>query len=54
MPEGHNERVALFRYSVISEAVSDRLSHAERGLVVRALTTRPRAVRGAFGRRCQP
>lgn len=41
MPEDHKERVALFRYSVISEAVSDRLSPTERGLVVRALATRP-------------
>ena len=41
MPEDHKERVALFRYSVVSEAVSDRLSPAERGLVVRALATRP-------------
>jgi putative transposase len=41
MPEDQRERVALFRYSVISEAVSDRLSHAERGLVVRALASRP-------------
>ncbi len=39
MPEDQRERVALFRYSVISEAVSDRLSHAERGLVVRALAS---------------
>ena len=41
MPEDRREREALFRYSVISEAVSDRLSHAERGLVVRALASRP-------------
>jgi putative transposase len=41
MPTGDKERVALFRYSVISEAVSDRLSPTERGLLVRALATRP-------------
>jgi putative transposase len=41
MPEDRKEQVALFRYSVISEAVSDRLSHTERGLVVRALATKP-------------
>ena len=41
MPEDRKEQVALFRYSVISEAVSDRLSHPERGLVVRALATKP-------------
>lgn len=31
------EEVALFRYTVISEAISERLSPAERGMVVRAL-----------------
>ena len=39
MPDDHDELVALFRYSVISEAVSVQLSPAERGLVVRALAT---------------
>jgi putative transposase len=34
------EEVALFRFSVISEAVSPRLSPAERGLIVRALAAR--------------
>jgi putative transposase len=34
------EEVALFRFSVISEAVSPRLSPAERGLTVRALAAR--------------
>ena len=34
------EQVALFRYSVISEAVSGRLTPAERGVVVRALAAR--------------
>ena len=40
---GHDraEEVALFRFSVISEAVSPRLSPAERGLIVRALAARP-------------
>jgi putative transposase len=41
VPKDDKERVALFRYSVISEAVSDRLSPIERGLVVRALARRP-------------
>jgi putative transposase len=41
VPENDKERVALFRYSVISQAVSYRLSPAERGLVVRALASRP-------------
>lgn len=40
MPDDHEELVALFRYSVISEAVSERLSPTERGLVVRALSAR--------------
>ena len=34
------DQTALFRYSVISEAVSDRLVPAERGLIVRALAER--------------
>ena len=34
------DQTALFRYSVISEAVSDRLAPAERGLIVRALAER--------------
>jgi putative transposase len=34
------EEVALFRFSVISEAVSSRLTPAERGLIVRALAAR--------------
>jgi putative transposase len=40
MPEDHREQIALFRYSVISEAVSDRLSPQERGLLVRHLAAR--------------
>ena len=39
VPDNRAELVALFRYSVISEAVSARLSPAERGLVVRALAS---------------
>jgi putative transposase len=39
-PEKSAELIALFRYSVISEAVSTQLSPAERGLVVRALASR--------------
>ena len=39
MSNDHEELVALFRYSMISEAVSARLSPAERGLVVRALAS---------------
>ena len=31
------ERMALFRYTVISEAVNDQLSASERGLIIRAL-----------------
>jgi putative transposase len=34
------EQVALFRFSVISEAVSPRLSPAERGVIVRGLAAR--------------
>lgn len=34
------ERLAMFRYCVISEAISPRLSPAERGRVVRELTAR--------------
>jgi len=40
MANDHEELVALFRYSVISEAVGARLSPTERGLVVRALASR--------------
>ncbi len=40
MTDDHDERVALFRYSVISEAAGTRLSPAERGLVVRAAAAR--------------
>ena len=37
MANDHEELVALFRYSVISEAVATHLSPPERGPVVRAL-----------------
>ena len=40
MDSDHSEQIALHRYSVIAEAVGARLSPAERGLVVRALSTR--------------
>jgi len=40
MANDHEELVALFRYSVISEAVARHLSPTERGLVVRALASR--------------
>jgi len=40
MDNDHNERMALFRYSVISEALDAGLSAAERGLIVRALAHR--------------
>jgi putative transposase len=40
MTDDHDERVALLRYSVISEAAGPRLSPAERGLVVRAAAAR--------------
>jgi putative transposase len=49
-----SEEVALFRYSVISEAVSPRLTPAERGLIVRALAARtwttPDGVQRCFAR----
>jgi putative transposase len=48
------EEVALFRYRVISEAVSPRLTPAERGLMVRALAARtwttPEGVERSFAR----
>ena len=48
------EQVALFRFSVISEAVSPRLSPAERGVIVRALAARtwttPEGVERSFAR----
>src|ERR1700674_5448133 len=48
------EEVALFRFSVISEAVSPRLSPAERGLIVRGLAARtwttPEGVERSFAR----
>ena len=34
------EQIALFRYRVIAEVLSDRLSPAERGLLVRELAAR--------------
>ena len=34
------EVVALFRFAVISEAVSGRLTPAERGMIVRGLAAR--------------
>jgi putative transposase len=40
MSDDHAERMALFRYSVISEALDARLSATERGLIVRALAGR--------------
>lgn len=49
-----SEEIALFRFSVISEAVSDRLTPAERGLIVRGLAARtwstPEGVSRAFSR----
>jgi putative transposase len=48
------EEVALFRFSVISEAISPRLSPAERGLIVRGLAARtwttPEGVERSFAR----
>jgi putative transposase len=48
------EEVALFRFSVICEAVSPRLTPAERGLMVRALAARtwttPEGVERCFAR----
>ena len=50
----HSEVVALFRFSVISEAVSGRLTPAERGLIVRGLAARtwttPEGVARSFSR----
>lgn len=50
----HSEVVALFRFSVISEAVSDRLTPPERGAIVRALAARtwstPEGVDRSFSR----
>jgi len=40
MEGDHDERMALFRYTVISEALDAGLSAAERGLIVRALAAR--------------
>lgn len=40
MQGDHDERTALFRYTVISEALDTGLSAAERGLIVRALAGR--------------
>jgi putative transposase len=40
MDNDHDERLALFRYSVISEAIDAGLSAPERGIVVRSLATR--------------
>lgn len=37
VPSDHGERVALFRFKVISEAVNERLSASERGFIVRRL-----------------
>ena len=49
MANDHEELVALFRYSVISEAVARRLSPTERGLVVRALASRSLGEPGGRG-----
>lgn len=40
MDEAHAEAVALHRWAVIAEAVSDRLGPAERGALVRAIAAR--------------
>lgn len=40
MDNDHDERMALFRYSVISAALDAGLSATERGLIVRALASR--------------
>ncbi len=49
------EEVALFRYSVVSEAISERLGPAERGMVVRALAARtwvtPEGTERSFSRK---
>ena len=39
MPPDHAEAIALFRYRVVAEATNERLSNAERGLVVRELAS---------------
>ena len=40
MPADPTEAIALFRYRVVAEATNERLSPAERGLVVRELAAR--------------
>jgi transposase len=40
MNDDDKERIALLRYTVISEAVDDRLSANERGLIIRAVASR--------------
>jgi len=40
MTNDREELVALFRYSVISEAVSRRVTATERGLLIRGLASR--------------
>jgi hypothetical protein len=53
-PSDPAEQVALFRFAVISEAVSPRLSPAERCVIVRALAARswvtPEGVERSFAR----
>jgi putative transposase len=53
-PHDRAEEVALFRFSVISEATSPRLTPAQRGLAVRALAARtwitPEGVERSFAR----
>ena len=43
METGRNETIALHRWAVIAEATNDRLTHAERGVLVREITKRTHA-----------
>lgn len=40
MDNDESERIALFRYTIVSEAVDEQLTAAERGLTIRALAQR--------------
>jgi transposase InsO family protein len=43
METGRNETIALHRWAVIAEATNNRLTHAERGMVVREIAKRTHA-----------
>jgi hypothetical protein len=54
MPEDSAEETALFRYRVIAEALSERLTPAERGLLVRELAAHTHAGPDRSRREVQP